>query len=280
MQGDDIDALNGALRARFGEDLSGPWPNQASAGLAALAAHSVHREFIDRPVDMELLRGLCALALSSPSKSDLQQRDIVIVQDADLRARIGGLMPQYPWVATAPAMVIVCLNARRLPQLAGWRGKPFPNDHADLLFNATGDAAIALAWLQAAVDLAGLGGCPVSEIRNHAAIISDWLGLPDKVAPYAGFCLGWPARNGTITRRLPLRATVHVDRFDDSDVRSQIDEYDAARAQASPMRRQRLADVWGEAEVYGWSEDKARQYSEPLRAEFGAYLRARGFDMT
>jgi FMN reductase [NAD(P)H] len=33
----------------------------------------------------------------------------------------------------------------------------------------------------------------------------------------------------------------------------------------------------GEAEFYGWSEDKARQYAEPLRADFGAFLRAKGF---
>jgi nitroreductase/FMN reductase [NAD(P)H] len=29
--------------------------------------------------------------------------------------------------------------------------------------------------------------------------------------------------------------------------------------------------------MYGWSEDKARQYAVPERADFGAYVRARGF---
>lgn len=280
MTDDEIDAVHLALEARFGEAFSGTWPEEASGGLTALAAHRVHRAFLDRPVEPSLVRRLCALALSSPSKSDLQQRDIVVVEDADLRARIAGLMPQYPWVSTAPAMVIVCLDGRRLPQLAAWRDKPFPNDHFDLLFNAIGDAAIALAWLQAAVDLAGLGGCPLSEVRNHAAQMSEWLGLPDKVAPYAGFCLGWPARTARLTARLPLEVTLHVDRFDDSAARARIDDYDAVRAQDAPSRRQRRADVFGEASVYGWSEDKARQYSEPLRADFGAYLRARGFDMT
>ena len=32
-----------------------------------------------------------------------------------------------------------------------------------------------------------------------------------------------------------------------------------------------------QAEFYGWSEDKARQYAEPLRGNFGAFLRAKGF---
>jgi len=28
---------------------------------------------------------------------------------------------------------------------------------------------------------------------------------------------------------------------------------------------------------YGWSEDKPRQYAEPLRADFGAFVRVKGF---
>jgi nitroreductase/FMN reductase [NAD(P)H] len=34
---------------------------------------------------------------------------------------------------------------------------------------------------------------------------------------------------------------------------------------------------FGQAEFYGWSEDKARQYAEPLRTDFGAFVRAKGF---
>jgi len=42
-------------------------------------------------------------------------------------------------------------------------------------------------------------------------------------------------------------------------------------------RRQRSADRWGEASSYGWSEDKARQYADPARADFGAFVRGKGF---
>lgn len=273
------DQMRDALFARFSEALNAAMPDAASDGLLELSTHRVHREFLDKPVDKDLIRSLCALALSSPTKSDLQQRDIIMVQDPDLRARISRLMPQYTWIATAPAFVIVCLNGRRLPQISEWREKPFPNDHFDLLFNAIGDAAITLAWLQAAVDLAHLGGCPVSEVRNHAQQISDWLKLPEKVAPYAGLCIGWPAREGAITARLPLSVTLHTDRFGEVDAKRDIEAYDKVRAQRSTSRRQRAADIWGEAETYGWMEDKARQYAEPLRTDFGAYLRRRGFDM-
>jgi FMN reductase [NAD(P)H] len=44
-----------------------------------------------------------------------------------------------------------------------------------------------------------------------------------------------------------------------------------------PYRNQRDPARFGAASFYGWSEDKARQYAVPLRADFGAFVRAKGF---
>ena len=58
---------------------------------------------------------------------------------------------------------------------------------------------------------------------------------------------------------------------------AEIDDYDRRRAALRPYRRQRSVPRWGEASSYGWSEDKARQYADPARADFGAFVRAKGF---
>ena len=44
-------------------------------------------------------------------------------------------------------------------------------------------------------------------------------------------------------------------------------------------KTQRFVDKFGEDPDYGWSEDKARQYSVPERADFGAFVRAKGFKL-
>jgi len=36
---------------------------------------------------------------------------------------------------------------------------------------------------------------------------------------------------------------------------------------------------YGQADLYGRSEDKARQYSVPERADFGACIRSKGFSL-
>ena len=130
-----------------------------------------------------------------------------------------------------------------------------------------------------AAEAVGLGTCPISGIRNKPAEVSTLLGLPEAVFPVAGLTVGYPAQEGRITPRLPLEATVHVNRYDESRIREHIDAYDRRRHALMPYRKQRGTDHFGEADFYGWSEDKARQYGVRERADFGAFIRAQGFTL-
>jgi nitroreductase len=270
-------SIEESLAERFGERLQvDPW----LAGLdelARIAGHRVHRDFLDKPVEPALLRLLCACALSAPSKSDLQQADILIVQDPEQRRAVIALMPDMPWLKHAPVLLVFLANGNRTPQLARMRAKPFPNHHLDLLFNAAVDSAIVMTTFMRAAAAVGLGCCPLSAIRDQADRVSALLELRERVIPVAGLCAGWPAKAGRITPRLGLETTLHQDRYRQGDLDQQIDAYDRRRAPRQPYTRQRAVERWGQAEFYGWSEDKARQYAEPLRTDFGTFVRAKGF---
>ncbi|MDB5803679.1 MAG: nitroreductase [Betaproteobacteria bacterium] len=270
-------SLQADLRERFAEEFALPEGAAGNAALAGIAAHRSHRKYSARAVDAQTIRLLCACALSSPTKSDLQQRDIINITDPQLRGAIADLLPDAPWVRAAPAFLVFCGNGARIGEVAAMRGKPFPNNHLDLFFNAVGDAAIALATFVNAAEALGLGCCPISEIRNHAAAVDKMLGLPPQVFPFAGLCLGWPAGAGKISHRLPLPLTLHENRYGGTGLAAAVAQYDTRRAAAQPYEKQRHLAAWGRAEDYGWSEDKARQYSVPNRADFGAYVRAKGF---
>jgi nitroreductase/FMN reductase [NAD(P)H] len=90
-------------------------------------------------------------------------------------------------------------------------------------------------------------------------------------------CVGWPAEEGAISPRLGLDVRLHEERFNDADVMDKIDAYDRRRAALRPFRKQRDPARFGEAQFYGWSEDKARQYAVPQRTDFGAFVRGQGF---
>lgn len=271
--------LEAFLEQRFGERVAIDPALQGAERIGTIVKHRVIRRYSDRPVDPELLRLICACALSAPSKSDLQQRDIVVVENPETRKAIADLMPDMPFISKAPCFLVFLANGRRLPALSALRGKTFANDHFDLLFNAVTDAALALATGVAAAEALGLATCPISVIRDHAAQIGEWLGLPERVIPLAGLCIGWPSDQGRMSPRLPLAMTLHRDRYDESDWVSQLDGYDRRRETIAPFREQRDPGRFGRVPHYGWSEDKARQYAVPQRADFGDYVRGRGFSM-
>lgn len=268
-----------ALSARFGEPFAVDPELPGLDELARLSARRVCRRYRDRDVSRDLMRLVCACALSAPSKSDLQQGDILVIRDKAKRDAIADLLPDMPWLREAPVFLLFLANGRRVPKISELRGKPFPNDHLDLFFNATVDAAIVLATFLRAAEAVELGCCPISMIRDHAAAITDLVGLPEKVIPIAGMAVGWPAEEGAMSPRLPLSVTVHEERFDESCLADKIDAYDRRRAATRPFRRQRDPARFGEAAFYGWSEDKARQYASPQRADFGAYVRKQDFHL-
>ncbi|HUC48409.1 MAG TPA: nitroreductase family protein [Xanthobacteraceae bacterium] len=276
---DEASAIEAALEARFGARLKADRGLSGLDELLRIARHRSHRYFTPHAIDPGLLRLLCACALSAPSKSDLQQCDIVVVTDRAIRQGMVATIPDMPWIMDAPVFLLFTGNGERLPALAKLRGKPFPNDHLDQFFNAAVDAAIVMTTFIRAAEAVGLGCCPISAVRDRPQVVSDLLRLPQRVIPVAGLCVGWPAREGEITPRLSLETTVIENAYGARDLAAEIEGYDRRRAQRLPYRRQRDVAAWGEAPFYGWSEDKARQYGVPTRTDFGAFVRGKGFGL-
>ncbi|HEY2873767.1 MAG TPA: nitroreductase family protein [Reyranella sp.] len=274
-----LEKLMDALKARFGTAPALKDAPRNSDVLADMANRRVIRRYTDQPVDPALLDTLCAVALSAPSKSDLQQADIVIVSGKGQREKLEALLPDNPWVKAAPVFLVFCGNNRRHRLLFDWRKRPFVNDYLDPFFNASVDAGIVLATFIAAADRVGLGSCPISAIRNHAQAVSDILSLPNHVFPVAALGAGWPSFAGVMSPRLGLDVTIHRDRYDENGLAEKIAAYDKRRETVQPYRTQRYTDKFGQSAEYGWSEDKARQYSVPERADFGAFVRRKGFKL-
>lgn len=265
------------IAARYGTTIDAP---EEAAALDGMLRRGSCRAYRAEALAPEVLDCLAAAALASPTKSDLQQRDILFVENPELRTWIDGLFPEMPWIAGAPHFAIFIANNRRQRQIHDWRGHAFANDHLDAFFNAAVDAGVALSAFVAAADRLGIGTCPISAVRNHAAAISERVGLPDHVFPICGLTFGPPATSATISPRLPLSATVHRDRFSEDGIEETVAAYDARRHRDHPLPGPRNPERFGPADPYTWSEDKTRQYAEPERADFGAFIRKIGFRLT
>ena len=268
------------IEDRFGLPTTAGAALPAEGTVAQLLAHRTHRRYKPDPVPDELLEIVLAAALSAPSKSDLQQVAVVLVRDRAKQATIGGWIHDMPWIATAPLFMVFCGDHRRLRRVSNeLRRRPFPNDTLDMFMNAAVDAGLVLQSFITAAAAMGLGCCPISVVRNHVEKLSELLELPAGVFPVAGLTVGYPSQPGWISMRLPPALTVHTDRYDDRDLPAHLEAYDRRREarHATPPASQRFVDRFGHAEPYGWSEDKARQYSVPERHNFGPFIRRHGF---
>jgi FMN reductase [NAD(P)H] len=268
------------LRARFGiegepaEELpDDPW-------LRRVLVRRTQRRYADRAVPDSLVRLLLAAAFSASSKSDFQQASCLWLKERGRRDRLAALFPDMPWIGAAPVFLVFLGDARRLERLGALRGHALDNGALEGFFNAAVDAALALQSCVLAAETLGLGTCPISVLRNRIAEVAEIIGLPDKVFPVAGLCLGYPAQSGFVSMRLPLAATVHVDCYDDAGLAEAVDDYDRRRdARHSIADRQRAPERFGTASFYGWSEDKARQAITAEGAGFATWLKAHGFTL-
>jgi len=264
---------------RFGLDPGLSSPEPLAPLLARILSRRTQRSYTDQPVPDPMIDLLLAVALSASAKSDFQQATVIKLKDPEKRRRIAEHFPAMPWIGTSPAFLVFCADARRLERICTMRGHPQRNGDLEGFLNASVDAALAMQTFILAAESVGLGCCPISVIRNQMTTVARELKLPDGVFPMAGLCLGYPARDGFISMRLPPSVTVHTDTYDDSNLETEIEAYDRRRAarHAMPREQQRNPKRFGHADFYGWSEDKARQAAEPEGASFAQYIKEHGF---
>jgi nitroreductase len=267
------------IHLRFGSGATTPVDPGETPLAAAVLGRRTHRRYTDRPVPEALIQTLCHAALSASSKSDFQQASILEVRDPAKRAALAAPFPAMPWIGYAPKFLVFLGDARRLETIGDLRGHPQSNAGLEGFFNAAVDAALALQTFILCAEDAGLGVCPISVLRNHAPLVGEVLGLPDRVFPVAGLCIGWPAAAGYVSMRLPPAITLHTDTYGSSDFAAHLDRYDREREARNPTPpdKQRAPALFGTAAFYGWSEDKARQAAQPEGAAFPPWLRAQGF---
>ncbi len=252
--------------------------------IEAMLGHRSCRRFTGEPVDDALLDVLLAAAFSAPSKSDLQQCSVIVVDDPERRQAIADLIPTMPWIQECGRFLLFCADSGRIRRVAQQAGTPFANDHLDAVLNAAADAAIHLASFIWAAESLGLGTCPISVVRNHIEAVATAVELPEQVFPLAGMCVGWPERLLPFSPRLPPTVTVHRDRYQPDQVAETeaVASYSRRRTAAGrpvPPDQQLDVDRWGVADPYGWAEEKARMVARRERDQLARFLADQGFGL-
>ena len=160
------------------------------------------RAFRSDPIPEATLRDLLGLAAWAPSAGNLQSRDFVVVRDEARRRALAAAALDQDFVAEAPAVVVVCANAKRVEGKYGRRGREL---------YMIQDAAAATQNLLLAAHDAGLGSCWVGAFDEEA--VRKLLALPAGIRPVAIIPVGRPDERPETPGRLPPDDVVHWERW-------------------------------------------------------------------
>jgi nitroreductase len=149
------------------------------------------RRYQDRPVPEEVLHQVLEAGRLSPSARNKQPWRFVLVQDPETLRQLGSAAGTGPYVAEAPAAIVVAVEPSRF---------------------ALSDASRAIQNILLTAWDAGVGGNWVGSGGEEAKAI---LGIPDELDVVAILPLGYPAEaigQGKKSRK-PLAEIAHRERW-------------------------------------------------------------------
>jgi FMN reductase [NAD(P)H] len=254
---------------------------QETETLKSILSRRSIRKFLNKPISKELLTLLLAAAQSAPSKSNLQQYSILVIQDQNIKNEISNLIGNTKWALTAPIFFLYLADIRRNIKITNDRGYEYKNNNVDTFMNGVIDAALSMQSTICASESLGLGVCPISMIRNIIEEVKVICKLPKGVFPIAGLALGWPDQKSNVSIRLSQDIVIHFDKYDEKDLIQKINKYDERVFKKDPIpeNKQRHVDLYGVAKKGTWSENISRQLSVPERSNFKNWLNENGFNL-
>lgn len=231
--------------------------------LNLLQNHRTYRQFDENyQLSQEELQQILASARQAPSWMNGQLYSIIVIQDRKIREKLVELSPRNPHILASSVFLVFLADLKRTQQVAAKNQMAYHvGDSVDPLLVATADAALALENAVVAASALGLGSVVVGGIRNEIDAVAELLHLPDYVFPVAGLTIGKPTVEMQVKPRLPEKAVIHFDTYQDYDY-SLIEDYDVTMKKFGEKR-----------ETKDWTKKFLDVYSATPDGKIDAFLK-------
>ena len=244
----------------------------SASAIPLLMNHRSIRKYTDEPISDELVEDIISAGLMAATSSNLQGTTVIRVRNPNTRAAIAALAGGQTYVETAAAFFVWCADLHRSALACEMGGGEFSAGMTEHFMIATTDCALAAQNAVVAAESVGLGICYIGGIRNDPQQVAELLELPDQVYPVFGLCLGWPDQDPMTKPRLPLSVTLKEERYDETNDRAGIAEYDET------LRAYYIERTRGAREST-WTSDMSALLGKESRPHMRQFLADRGFTM-
>lgn len=255
------DGPEALLQARY-RDASQPPIEHWNSVIGQILSHRSVRSYRPDPLPEGTVETLVAAAQSAASSSNLQTWSVVAVSDPARKARLAAVTGNQKHILQAPTLLVWLADLNRLGEL----GKALDHavdalDYLETLFVGIIDAALAAQNAVLAAESLGLGTVYIGALRNDPERVAAELGLPPKLLPVFGLCVGYPdpAVVTGIKPRLPASLVLHREQYAAGYDADAVASYDSAiqdfqgeqELPRVPWSRQALARVAGPQSLSG-----------------------------
>ncbi|MFE0561818.1 oxygen-insensitive NADPH nitroreductase [Priestia megaterium] len=242
-----------------------------SETINVMQSHVSVRKYSAEPIPKEHLVEILQSGQGAASSNFVQSYSIVHVTDKDKKDEIAELA-QNKHISDVADFFLFCADLKRLEIAGKKRGIVIEHDNLENFMVAIIDTSLIAQNVITAAESLGYGGCYIGGVRNSPDSISKLVGLPDKVFPLFGLCLGAPTEKNEVKPRLPLDAIVHENQYDVGKYDGLLEEYDQTLKTYYQQRSSNNKQTT-------WTESMADFMKTKRRMHMREFVESKGFHL-
>ncbi|WP_310179315.1 oxygen-insensitive NADPH nitroreductase [Neobacillus niacini] len=242
-----------------------------SETIQVMQSHISVRKYSAEPIPKEHLLEILRSGQGAASSHFVQAYSIIHVTDKEKKDQIAELA-KNSHISDASDFFLFCGDLKRLEVAGRKHGIAIEHDNLENFMVAIIDTALIAQNVITAGESLGYGGCYIGGVRNNPDSISKLVGLPDKVFPLFGLCLGVPTERNEVKPRLPLDAILHENQYDEEKYDSLLDEFDQTMNTYYQQRSTNNKQT-------NWTESMAHFLKNKRRAHMREFIESKGFHM-
>ena len=229
------------------------------------------RKYAQEPVTEAQVTAILDAAFRAPTSSNIQAYSVIVVRDPAVKKELAVLTGNQKHVAECPVYLQFCADLTRMEAAMKRHGHDMNNNNLEYGLVSSIDAALVGMSAYVAADSLGIKGLMIGAVRNKPNEVGKLLGMPYRVYPVFGMCLGWPAEAPKQKPRMDHHTVVHYERYNTEGLDAALDAYDSAlAAHYDAVGKKTTRD--------SWTRDIDEKFAQPRRDKLREQLKAMGFD--
>jgi nitroreductase len=181
----------------------------------AIFGHRSIRKYKNQPIPDKILEYILEAASRASTTGNMQVYSIVVSTGAEIKKQLWESHFKQEMVKEAPVVLTFCADFNRFVKWCKMRDAQPGYDNFLSFMTAAIDALLAAQNAALAAEHKGLGICYLGTTTYMADKIIDILELPKYVVPITTLAVGYTNEDPGLTGRLPRRAIVHNEKYQD-----------------------------------------------------------------